>query len=269
MKKCLLLCLMLLLTASEVRAQDDNSPATPVKPAPFQQVPYVRDVPKAVRQTMPQGTKTLFWGRFTPKNNKCPICVHLFELWQGEEERIKNDSLRKSGIIHCALDIFDGTSTSHLKRINRIFFSSIIYKRFLTLYDVKFYWLNAQAHTQPMLVIQNCVKGEYGPLGDENFVVLDSGWPDEATIDTFSYGGWHGSTTSGETNSVYVNADGKTFIKAFASPTTSELSPEELRLNYHATFEWREGGFFPISTMGKFTRNNIGFSGWDRVPRPN
>lgn len=265
MKKWFLLCLLLLVVAVEGRAQDD-SPATEVKPAPFQPVPYQRDLPNSVRQMMPSEAKSVFWGRFTPSNNGFSIAVHFYELWRGEENQARQSYGRGGANIHYAFDVFDNTKRLQPKLLNRVFVT-VAGGIGRELYDVRFYWMNKE-QTRPMFAIKTYEKGDYGFIGSENFVALGSGWVDSSTIDTFDFGSWHASNTGGQQNTVFTGTDGIARIRVVTFPATDEATEEDVNMNYRAVFVWDEHGFYPVSDMGKFIRYNIGWNGWSRVTLP-
>jgi len=249
--------LLFLLLCLTVRCQAQNGAIYELrgKQAKGQQVSYERNVPHSVRRAMPQGAKSLFWGRFTPEGSPFPIDAH-YAMW-----RIDG---RDQGVF----EVYDGRSITRPKLLNRQFLSRSVFASHYyssPLYDLKFYWLDAKQRIQPMFVLRAYEQEDYGPVGNDVFIVFPKGWQSYVTTDVFRVFSGHYSGICGQDDIVLRDPNGVAKVRVEVFLDTE--SPQDiLDKEYRATFSWSDAGFFPDTPINGSLRANMDWSGWSRVP---
>jgi hypothetical protein len=151
---------------------------------------YSQSIPTVVRQQIPRGGETKFFGIWQPENTKHAILVHFYSA------PTKNEPLL------CKVDIFqrlNRDSQSKLKQINSTrldsnpelfkYVTANVPNTVVTLtYGADIVWANQKEKQKPLLRFHVVFSG-YGRSGNYILINLANGWHDKANVQYFSWGG--------------------------------------------------------------------------------
>lgn len=201
---------------------------------PGQRILYVRVVPTVVRNQMPAGAKSCFFGAFKLTATGPVLSVHLYNK-NAKEELVPS---YRRGKYHFTVDIFQIGQASNIREKHYRFPKRY---RFLNSFDLSYQgtnwaptrfsaqllWLDPKQRKQPIIKFDCFSKGIYGPLGDNVLAIFPHGLTQEPTVQSFIFGLWRASDTSGAKNS-FEGVDEKGLLQIsqqFYLPTSEVPTP--------------------------------------------
>jgi hypothetical protein len=170
-------------------------PAQAQRPAQTQnaaRILYSRNIPAVVRQQVPRGGETKFFGAWKPEASKHDFLVHFYSAPTKEEPLL------------CKVDIFERShigKRSRVKRINSIrlannptlfkYVTTNVPNTVVTLtYGAEVVWANQKEKQVPLLRFHIVSSGGlHGQYGDYVLINFPYGWSKEASAQYFGWGG--------------------------------------------------------------------------------
>jgi hypothetical protein len=184
-----------------------------------QRIAYQRAMPASVRRQMPAGMVSRFLGSFRTGKSKSSTLVNLYNASNAQKGWAPHQSFH--------LAIFQMKGSGKKARYTLLQNVPIKYDGWgwsPDNYGAQLLWGNVQKKDQPVLKFDCTSNGDYGPSGDNVLIVFPKGFAGKPLINTFNFGAWHSSDTSGQTNWFdEVSADGWLRVKTQLHLATSEV----------------------------------------------
>jgi hypothetical protein len=211
---------------------------------PIERVSYVRVMPATVSKQMPHGATSYFYGSFELSANSPRFLLHLFNPNPKQDDSLSNGFPSPSRFMLHIFQVRKTTGTAQkLSLINRVQvnYSGIVDrpKRF----GAHLLWLDPKKKRKPILKF-DCFypQGFSGLIGDEVLVVFRNGLMTKPVIQSFAYGSWRGSSSSGQTNTFHdIDENGLLQIRSYESIPTNEIPQPPPKI-----FRWNAEKFVPV-----------------------
>lgn len=186
---------LLLVYVTSARPAHSQAQKTIVIP---QRIPYISHLPAPIRRLTPSGTQSCFFGSFKLGLNKPTTMVHLYREAQEQTGIVAESSF--------TLDLIEIESKSHTGKsryrlLQRVPITYDGWDWVTTKFGAELLWLDPAQRRYPIIKFNCLSASEYGPSGDHVLAVFTQGLTKKPTIQNFTFGAWHSSTTSGASNS--------------------------------------------------------------------
>jgi hypothetical protein len=212
---------LILLLASHCSADPSwQPPQLGAAAVPTLRICHTTRLPTAVMHQMPPTAQSCFGGSFVPIKRKTKIWLHLFNLNPGKEfaAGVSSANYLYETHFHFEIDLLEQKQQG-FRMLQRI---GISYPTQIWGGPVKcgaeLSWLDTDRR-QPVLHFQIFAQGMYGTLGEDVLVSFPHGWTSPATSQSWAFGSWRASNTSGQVNSLMRAKSGKIFVTSAITVT--------------------------------------------------
>lgn len=236
-----LLTLGVLVCSQSIIFSDDSTTST--AKAPIQKITYVRHMPAAVARKMPRGAKSCFAGWFKLTSKKPDLFLHLYS--KNPKELIYDSSNTNNREYHFTVDIFrikQKKSVSILKLIRRFPLAYMGQIWPPEKFGASALWLDPKVHKMPILKF-DCFGGDQYVAGYNVLATFPKGLTGKPVIQSFGYGSWRASDTSGQDN-WFDEIDEVGLIQI---RTQTYLSSDEIPSPPPVIYRWNGKEFAPVA----------------------
>ena len=190
--KPFLLCLLsALIFVGQSHAQQPN--VAPQRTQQPRRISYASQVPRAILKQMPNGQKTRFFGSFKLKKGEPTSFVHLYNAADAPNGWAPQQKF--------TVALFETTGKNRYHLIQRFPLNYDGWGWAPNTFGAQLLWLDATHKKGAIIKIDAFDPGAtYGSSGDNILLMFPDGLNEKPTIQTYTFGAWHASDTSGQEN---------------------------------------------------------------------
>lgn len=189
-----------------------------------QSISYIRTMPREVKQLLPRGARSCFYGHFQLASTKTQFAIHLFNPSPRQGSSESNFPLHR-----LRLHLFEQKPNGKMRLMNNV---AVHYRAMVSnpkKFAAQLLWLDPNRRTMPILKF-DCFDphGFSGLIGDYVLAVFPKGLTHKPTIQSLAYGSWNASDYGGQLTD-FNEVDNKGYLQlrvtlgSFNSPDTQYL----------------------------------------------
>ena len=186
----------LLLIGALITAISKSHAQSATKSTSAQPISYQKRVPAAILWAMPRGSKSRFYGTFRGAPGEGTLAVNLSH--SATENLEFTSSAQKFWV-----DVFSLRGTGRRRTYRKLNAFPVAYNGWgwaPQTFGAQLLWLDARRYRVPILKFDFTTQGDYGPSGDNVLLAFAHGWSKTPSLQSFNFGGWRASDTSGQRN---------------------------------------------------------------------